>query len=151
MAKPKRKRAAMGSRDPARGGETRPHRVFVSHATADKYLAKILCEKLEARGAITFRDDRDIDGGDDIPDRIKEEISRSDEFVVLLTPQSLHREWILLEIGAAWGWNLRIVAILYHVDLDPVPSIMKSKRAFLLNDLDHYLYEVEQRVKGQTK
>ncbi len=43
------------------------YRVFVSHATADKWVARMICEKIEAVGAITFRDDRDIEGGDSIP------------------------------------------------------------------------------------
>lgn len=59
----------------------KPYQVFVSHATADKWLATTLCEKIEAAGASTFRDDRDIDGGDDIPERIRTEIKRSREFV----------------------------------------------------------------------
>ena len=62
------------------------YHVFVSHATADKWLATVLCEKIELTGAGTFRDDRDIDGGDDIPDRIRGEIKRSNEMVILLTP-----------------------------------------------------------------
>jgi hypothetical protein len=138
-------------RRPKRTGNKRrtaPYRVFISHATADKYLARILCEKLEQRGVTTFRDDRDIDGGDDIPDRIQEEISRSNEFVVVLTPESVTRNWVLLEVGAAWIRKLRIVAILYHIQVDPIPAIMKSKRAFQLNDLDQYLDEVEKRMKG---
>jgi hypothetical protein len=55
------------------------YQVFVSHATADKWIAAVLCDKLEAIGAVTFRDDRDIDGGDDIPDRLREQIQRSQE------------------------------------------------------------------------
>jgi hypothetical protein len=130
---------------------TRPYRVFISHATTDKYLARVLCEKLEQRGATTFRDDRDIDGGDDIPDSIKAEIGRCDEFVVLLTPQSVTRNWVLLEVGAAWMRKLRIVVILYLVQIDPIPAILKSKRVFGLNDLDQYLDEVENRAKEHIK
>jgi hypothetical protein len=40
------------------------YQVFVSHATADKWIARVICEKLEQVGATTFRDDRDIAGGD---------------------------------------------------------------------------------------
>lgn len=79
----------------------RPYQVFVSHATADKWLATTICNLLEACGATTFRDDRDIDGGDDIPDRIRAEIKKSHELVLLLTPHSIDRPWVLLEVGAA--------------------------------------------------
>ena len=86
-----------------RARNTKDYQVFVSHATSDKWLATTLCEKIEATGAKTFRDDRDIDGGDDIPETIRIEIKRSKELVVLLTPDSADRPWVLLEVGAAWG------------------------------------------------
>ena len=51
------------------------YQVFLSHATADKWTAKVICEKIEATGASTFRDDRDINGGDDIPEEIRNQMS----------------------------------------------------------------------------
>lgn len=75
------------------------YRVFVSHATADKWLAKTICEKIETTGAITFRDDRDINGGDDIPQALKSAISQSEELLVLMSPASIDRRWVLLEVG----------------------------------------------------
>lgn len=81
----------------------KPYQVFVSHATADKWLARALCERIESTGARTFRDDRDIDGGDDIPEAIRREIKQSKEIVVLLTPESVTRQWVVLEVGAALG------------------------------------------------
>jgi hypothetical protein len=120
----------------------------VSHATADKWLAKTLCEKIEQTGATTFRDDRDIDGGDDIPDRIRREIIRSAEMVVLLTPESLNRAWVILEVGAAWGRRrgFRIVSILCHVEVDAIPDMLASKKARSINDFDEYLKELKKRV-----
>ena len=123
--------------------------VFVSHATSDKWLAVTLCEKIEATGASTFRDDRDIDGGDDIPEEIRSQIKQSRELVVLLTPDSVDRPWVLLEVGAAWGWrkNYRIVPVLCHVTVDAIPDIIKGKKAFHLNEFDQYLKELRKRVK----
>jgi predicted nucleotide-binding protein len=138
----------------ARGGRrgsvaTKPYQVFVSHATADKWLAKTICEKLEATGATTFRDDRDIHGGDDIPDEIRTQIKRSKEVVVLLTPESQNRQWVIMEVGAAWGWSKRnrIILILCHVSTDPIPDMIKSKKAIPLNDFDHYAAELAKRVE----
>jgi hypothetical protein len=54
-----------------------PYLVFISHATADKWIAKVFCEKIEAIGAKTFRDDRDINGGDDLPEQIRRQIIRA--------------------------------------------------------------------------
>ncbi len=111
----------------------------------------MLCEKIEQAGATTFRDDRDINGGDDIPERLRAEIKRSKELVVLLTPESYDRPWVLIEVGAAWGGrkNFRIVAILCHVTVEKIPDMLKSKKAFSLNDVGDYLEELAQRVRGR--
>jgi hypothetical protein len=143
------------SRHRRRVSRSRPRRgryqIFVSHATADKWIARVLCEKLELAGATTFRDDRDIDGGDDIPESIRRQIKQSREIVVLLTPKSINRQWVTLEIGAAWGWskNLRITVVLDHVDVDPIPDMLKSKKAIQLNQFDDFLEEVRKRVERE--
>jgi hypothetical protein len=130
----------------------RQYQVFVSHATADKWLATVLCEKLEAEQATTFRDDRDIDGGDDIPDRIRSQIKKSRELVVLLTPKSVNRQWVLLEVGAAWGWSkkLRITTVMCHVDSDALPEMLKSKKAISINDIPTFLSQLKARVKANN-
>ncbi len=76
------------------------------------------CEKIEAAGASTFRDGRDINGGDDIREEIRSQIKQSRERVVLLTPEAVDRPWILLEVGAAWGWrkDYRIVPVRRHLN-----------------------------------
>ncbi len=128
----------------------KPYQVFISHATADKWLAKVICEKLESVGATYFRDDRDLQGGDDIPEAIRLQIKRSRELLVLLTPTSVGRQWVTLEVGAAWGWSRRsrIVVILNHVSVDTVPDIIKNKKAMSLNDFDNYLKELAERVRA---
>jgi hypothetical protein len=125
------------------------HQVFLSHATADKWLAVTLCEKIEAAGATTFRDDRDIAGGEIIPDRIFAEIERSKEFIVLLTSASVTRPWVLIEIGAACTCpGLRIIPVMYHVGPDPIPAMIHRNKGFSLNDVEAYLSELSVRMKG---
>jgi hypothetical protein len=135
----------------AREWKTRvkPYQVFISHASADKWLAKVLCEKIDATGASTFRDDRDIQGGDDIPEEIRRQIKQSKEIIVLLTPQSVGRQWVILELGAAWGWSkrIRILVIMYHVAVDPIPDMIKNKKAIMLNDFDQYLNDLADRIR----
>lgn len=135
-----------------RSTKSKLYQVFVSHATTDKWLATTICEKIETVGASTFRDDRDIDGGDDIPETIRTEIKRSRELVVLLTPNSANRPWVLLEVGAAWGWSksMRITAIMCHVDVDPIPGIIKSKKAININGCSDFLAELKSRVKNHN-
>lgn len=123
--------------------------MFVSHATGDNWIATTLCALFEATGASTFRDDREIDGGDDIPDRIREEIKRSKEMVVLLSPYSVNRPWVLFETGAAWGQRrtFRITAVMCHVTADSIPELIKSKKAIDLNHVQDFLSELSLRVR----
>lgn len=122
--------------------------MFISHASADKWLAVTLCEKIEAAGAHTFRDDRDIKGGDLIPAEIFSQIKRSKEFIVLLTPASVNRPWVLIEIGAACLCRgLRIIPVLYHVGIDPIPAMIHQNKGYALNDFAHYLTELKTRIK----
>lgn len=144
-----KKRAATRTKSKVGHSAEPMYQVFVSHASADKWIATVFCEKIEAAGASTFRDDRDIHGGDDIPEEIRSQIKQSRELVVLLTPESVDRPWVLLEVGAAWGWrkNYRIVPILCHVTVEAIPDIIKGKKAFQLNEFDQYLKELQKRAR----
>ncbi len=66
--------------------------------------------------------------------------------VVLMTPASVTRPWVLLEVGAAWEKELRIVPVLLHVDVDLIPVMIRSKKAINLNDFDDYLAELRRRM-----
>lgn len=124
------------------------YQVFLSHATADKWIARMLCKCIDQLGAVSFRDDRDIDGGDDIPERIRVAIRESREVLVLLSPKSLSRDWVRLELGAAWGWRKRIVILLHHLDADSMPDTFKPRKAYQLNDVDQYLADLKERLDG---
>ena len=127
-----------------------PYQVFVSHATTDKWIARMICEKIESAGATTFRDDRDIESGDDIPDEIRKQLIGSNELVILMTPESVRRAWVLLEAGAFWGRKkkARIVAVLCHVEIDTIPDMIKSKKAISINDFDDYLDDLRRRIRA---
>jgi hypothetical protein len=65
----------------------------------------------------------------------------------LLTPVSVDRPWVLVEVGAAWAWQMRIVPVLDHVMADRIPGIITGKKAFLINDFERYLTELKTRVE----
>lgn len=55
-----------------------------------------------------------------------------------------------MEVGAAWGSRkrFRIIILMCHVSVDPIPDMIKSKKAVPLNEFDHYLNELAHRVRG---
>jgi hypothetical protein len=141
----------MAGQPKRRTGTASLYRVFVSHSTYDKWVARILCEKVEVLGAVAFRDDRDIEGGDAIPDSIRDEIERSDEVLVLLSPQSIQRPWVLVEIGMAIAFRKRIVPLKFHVPAADIPDMIRHARGFDLDALDDYLADLEKRVSSHGR
>ena len=123
--------------------------VFVSHASYDKWIAQVICEKIESLGVKTWRDDRDVDGGDKIPEKIKQAIASCSELAVLLTPQSIDRPWILVEIGAAWGQDKRIVPLFYHVETERIADVVRDARGFHLHEIEQYLSDLKVRSQGE--
>lgn len=63
-------------------------KVFISHSSKDRWIARQISQEIEAKGRKwgirTFLDERDIKGGDSIPDTIRTEIRDCDEFLVLI-------------------------------------------------------------------
>jgi hypothetical protein len=42
---------------------------------------------------------------------------------------------------------MRIVAIRQHVEVEPIPAMLKSKKIVNLNDFDQYVRELAKRVR----
>jgi hypothetical protein len=93
-----------------------PYRIFVSHGSADAWIASQIASRLQDSGAMTFLDNNDLSKGDDFKQVIRVEVGRSDELVALFTPWSIKRNWVRVEIGAAWVNQKRVVIVLYQVE-----------------------------------
>lgn len=129
-----------------------PFLVFVSHATADKWIACRICDAFDAiPGVETFRDDRDIDGGEDIPKRLKDALAKADLLVVLLTPESHNRAWVLVEVGAYWGKpgeDRPILPVTCHIAEDRVPEMLKRQKRVSLNEFDQHVDQLRRKLTG---
>ena len=90
--------------NPAAAGKI--ERVFLSHAAGDHPIAERLSESIrvmlpEASVFVASRPGH-IDTGEEWWPRIQREIHAADAFVILLTPASVSRSWVIFECGAAW-------------------------------------------------
>jgi hypothetical protein len=94
-----------------------------------------------------FLDENDIQIGQSIPDTVRSSIERCDEFVVLLSPYSKDRPWVLLEIGAAWGRHKLIIAVIDKIGPNEMPEIIYPYKATDLNDFDDYVRQLLKRAK----
>jgi hypothetical protein len=131
-----------------------PYRIFVSHGGADSWLAGQIAVRLRECGVATFLDNNDLSKGDDFKDVIRTEVARSEELVALFTPWSMQRNWVWVEIGAAWMSQKRLVTVLYQVtlaDLDRAGgrAVLNDLNLVQINELERYFEEVRARVEGR--
>jgi predicted nucleotide-binding protein len=113
------------------------YRVFLSHSHKDGWIARQCVKLIEeaARGRIeVFLDERDIEVGQSIAESVRSGIKQCDEFVVLLSPYSKDRPWVLAETGAAWGLEKRIIVIIDKIGPKEMPDIVSPYKAVDLNN-----------------
>ena len=131
--------------------QRRDYLVFISHASKDKWVANQMAKLIGAAGRTggvkVFLDEKDIHGGDSIPEAIRTNLRSCDELVVLLTRNSISREWVLVEIAGAWVLGKRVVAIMDQVTPKELPDVIANCRAVDLNDFDTYLADVKLRAR----
>mgnify|MGYP005837776755 CR=1 FL=1 len=133
------------------------YKVFISHAGTDTWVARKIEADIANLGADTFLDEADIEIGEDFEERILEEIEKSDELLVLLTPWSLERPYIWIEIGALWSHRKRIVGVLYGISAQEIsahkywPTLLKRISLIEINDFDRYLDELNRRIPKVTE
>ncbi len=129
--------------------------VFISHSEKDRWIAKQMSVLIEQKGRYldikTFLDEKDIAGGESIPESIRRNIQGCDEFIVLLSRYSIDRPWVLIEIGAAWVLEKRIVAVIDKVTPEEMPDIITPYKAVDLNCFETYLEQLIDRVKEVRK
>jgi TIR domain len=97
----------------------------------------------------TFLDEVDLIGGDRIPATIKANLHACGEFVILLSPHSIARQSVLVELGGAWTLGKRIMSITYDLDADQIPDIIDHDKSYDLNDFERYVSVADQAHEGQ--
>jgi hypothetical protein len=121
-------------------------KVFISHGSSDRWVARQIASLLDARGITTFLDEKDILTGDQIPQEVQHHLADCDEVLMLLSPVALKSAWVLIEIGGALALKKRLVPILLHSGPNDLPDAVSASLARDINDLDRYLDEVEARA-----
>jgi hypothetical protein len=128
--------------------------IFVSHSSADTWVAKQIAREIELRGGTPFLDEAQVDAGADFEEDILNFLEKAHELVVLLTPWALERPYVWAEIGAAWGRRIPIVALLLGITANElqarpgVPILLKKRDLLQLNEIDTYLDQLAVRVSA---
>ena len=127
--------------------------MFISHSGADTWVARQISHHCQRVGADTFLDDAEIAIGADFEVAILNTLRKASELLVLITPWTLERPYVLMEIGAAWVRGLPIIVILYGITPvefrsgPKVPVLLKRLNLLDINRIDRYFEELEKRVE----
>ena len=132
-------------------------KVFISHSSTDKWVARQISRLIEADGHTTFLDEKDIKTGESIDLTIQQHLRESDHLLLLITPSSLNSHWVFIELGGAKALGKHIVPILLHVGMNELPGPIANLLAREINDFDVYLSELKtalttpKKTKGASK
>lgn len=107
-------------------------RVFVSHASEDKRLARNIAAILRRQGWDAWLDESSIPGGASWAASIQQALRSSSVVVLLVTADSVSKEWVLDEIAAARNLRVPIIpAVLEHVRLPDELQFMLQRTQFV--------------------
>ena len=118
-------------------------KVFISHSSHDKWVARQISGLLEKDGHSTFLDEKDIRTGESIDASIQKHLKDSDHLLILITPASLTSHWVFVELGGAKALGKRVIPILMHVGANELPGPINNLLAREINDFDKYLSEIK--------
>jgi hypothetical protein len=116
---------------PRAGPRPSAKRIFISHASEDKRLARLVAGILRRQGWEPWIDESGITGGSSWAASIQQALKASSVVVLLITANSVAKEWVLDEIVAARNLRVPIVpAVLQDVRLPDELRFMLQRTQF---------------------
>ncbi len=129
--------------------------IFISHSSHDVPLTTALIDLLRLAipelqsGQIRCSDvpGYRFPGGVNTEERIRKEVNEAKIVIALVTPSSLRSVYVLFELGARWGANLRLIPLLAGVDPGELEEPLKPLNALSA----HQNEELHQLVKDVAR
>jgi TIR domain len=88
-------------------------KVVVSHSSKDTWVARQLANAIKDIGVTTFIAEADIARGGDFEEALLNHLRECSDAVALITPWSIDRPELRVELRAAWAANKRIALVLH--------------------------------------
>ena len=123
-------------------------KIFISHSSRDKWIARKLSEEIAELRCETFLDEKDIKTGESIDESIHDHLSNSDDFLLLLSPDSVKSHWVLIELGGALALKKTIIIVLLYLGANDIPQLISKYLARDINDIEKYYDEVKRKLSG---
>lgn len=133
--------------------------IFISHHSKDKAIADVIAQNIEklTNGNIQFwySSDSNPEGGmgagNIIFNEIVKRLNESSATIVLLTPRSVDRPWLLFESGMAQGReNQSVIPVCVGVNKDTIAQPLNNYYCYQLSDFNS-LFEFVTKLLGRLK
>ena len=119
------------------GEQASTPRVFLSHASEDKPLVRRLAKTLHGNGIDTWFDEWEIRTGDSIRRKIDEGLADCTHFAILLSPASMKKEWVNLELDGAFVKKVRdrakLLPLVYELSPEDLPVLIAGMKVFSID------------------
>jgi len=122
------------------------YQVFISASTKDSELAQDLTYRLQEAGAKVVSREKT----EGTPMSLDPHLMKADEVVVLLTDHSVNSQWVLLEMGAAWGQRKRLTPVVVDLEDRELPPVVRAMSYVKYGDLRKYISALEDRLREQS-
>lgn len=109
--------------------------LFLSYANADSATAFELKDSLEKLDVKCFMAEDDIAVAEDWMGAIRNALLSAKSILILITPRSLNRPWIFMEVGAAWALGKPLISALVHVNLSDLPDPMRRYQSRVIETI----------------
>jgi maltooligosyltrehalose trehalohydrolase len=110
--------------------------VFVSYADANRDRAEEIRQALVRVGKRVFFAGSEIAAGDRWKEKLQIALEQAPVLAVLITPESVKSQWVLVESAAAWASRKRVIVILYRCSPESLPEHLRDYQA---KDIDKFV------------
>lgn len=121
-------------------------KIFISHAKKDEALAQVFVDYLKS--TLTIQDEREILctslPGHELPPgashkiAIRTAIREASVIIGLLTPSSLERQAVMMELGGAWALEKEFMPLLFGVGFDRIPEWVQAQAVRLDHSIEDF-------------
>jgi hypothetical protein len=104
-------------------------RAFICHASEDKPVVRRLAEFIEQQGVGVWLDEREINVGDSIVQKVSEALENVSHLIVVLSAHSVGKPWVTRELSAALMRQLaqrEITVLPLRLDNAPLPVLLSD-------------------------
>lgn len=130
-------------------------KVFLSYASEDKDTASLIAHRLQANGIDTWWDEWCISAGDSLRQKIDEGLGDCSHFVVLLTPNSIIKPWVNLEIDSGLMLKLKsrakFIPLRYQLPVEKLSPLLQGMLSPCVDDPERDISQLINDIHGVTK